>query len=322
MELRFSDESIPFVEWLGSTDATKSRQHLEMGVVTFVDAPVPSGVIVPAAHLAVLTVGDLTARMAKRRRAQRVDVTNVTFPFKPGDYVVHATHGIALFSNIVRQEVGGRERDYFLLEYANADKLYVPLEQVDRITRYVGPDGSSPRLTRLNTADWSRVTGKARRSAKKLAFDLVDLYTRRSAVTGHAFSPDVPAQIQMEESFTYEMTPDQISALADIKADMEASKPMDRLLCGDVGFGKTEVALRAAFKCCMDSRQVMVLCPTTILAQQHYDTFFDRFAPFDLRVEVSSASVSSTKRSSKTCASRWTCSRFQLRQSPAPCRWQ
>ena len=291
MELRFSDESIPFVEWLGSTDATKSRQHLEMGVVTFVDAPVPSGVIVPAAHLAVLTVGDLTARMAKRRRAQRVDVTNVTFPFKPGDYVVHATHGIALFSNIVRQEVGGRERDYFLLEYANADKLYVPLEQVDRITRYVGPDGSSPRLTRLNTADWSRVTGKARRSAKKLAFDLVDLYTRRSAVTGHAFSPDVPAQIQMEESFTYEMTPDQISALADIKADMEASKPMDRLLCGDVGFGKTEVALRAAFKCCMDSRQVMVLCPTTILAQQHYDTFFDRFAPFDLRVEVLSRFV-------------------------------
>ncbi len=291
MELRFSDESIPFVEELAASEDQRPPT-LQTGVVTFVDAPVPAGVIVPSAHLAVLSVADLTSRMARKRKPRRVDVTKVTFPFKPGDYVVHATHGIALFSNIVRQEVGGRERDYFLLEYANADKLYVPLEQVDRITRYVGPDGSSPRLTRLNTADWSRVTGRARKSAKKLAFDLVDLYTRRSAVRGHAFAPDTPAQHDMEASFTYDITPDQRSALADIKADMEASKPMDRLLCGDVGFGKTEVALRAAFKCCMDDRQVMVLCPTTILAQQHYDTFFDRFAPFDLRVEVLSRFVS------------------------------
>ena len=291
LELHFTDESIPFVERLSAGTTPRHDAPLETGVVTFVDAPIPSGVVVPSAHLAIFSVNDLSARMARRRRPRRVDVTNVTFPFKPGDYVVHAAHGIALFSNIVRQEVGGRERDYFLLEYANADKLYVPLEQVDRITRYVGPDGSSPRLTRLNTADWSRVTGKARRSAKKLAFDLVDLYTRRSTAKGHAFAPDVPAQREMEESFTYEMTPDQISALADIKADMEAPKPMDRLLCGDVGFGKTEVALRAAFKCCMDGRQVMVLCPTTILAQQHYDTFFDRLAPFDLRVEVLSRFV-------------------------------
>ena len=294
LELHFSDESIPFVERLSTHEEGQSDRNcaaLDTGVVTFVDAPIPSGVVVPSARLAILSVSDLSARMAKRRRPRRVEMTDVTFPFKPGDYVVHAAHGIALFSNIVRQEVGGRERDYFLLEYANADKLYVPLEQVDRITRYVGPDGSSPRLTRLNTADWSRATGKARKSAKKLAFDLVDLYTRRSTVTGHAFAPDVPAQRQMEEGFTYEITADQRSALADIKADMEAPKPMDRLLCGDVGFGKTEVALRAAFKCCMDGRQVMVLCPTTILAQQHYDTFFDRFAPFDLRVEVLSRFV-------------------------------
>ena len=193
------------------------------------------------------------------------------------------------------QEVGGRERDYFLLQYADGDKLYVPLEQVDRITRYVGPDGSSPRLTRLNTADWSRATGRARKSAKKLAFDLVDLYTRRSVVTGHAFAPDTATQADMEASFTYEMTPDQTSALLDIKADMESERPMDRLLCGDVGFGKTEVALRAAFKCCMDERQVMVLCPTTILAQQHFDTFRDRFAPFDLTVEVLSRFVTAAR---------------------------
>ena len=162
--------------------------------------------------------------MAKRRRARRVDPTSITFPFEPGDYVVHATHGIALFSQIVRLEVDGRERDYFLLKYADEDKLYVPLEQVDRITRYVGPDGTSPRLTRLNTADWSRATGKARKSAKKLAFDLVDLYTRRSAVAGFAFLPDTSAQGDMEASFPYELTVDQASALADIKADMEAPK--------------------------------------------------------------------------------------------------
>ncbi|WP_418721998.1 transcription-repair coupling factor [Enorma sp.] len=259
------------------------------GRVTFIDLPLPAGVVVPEAQLAVLSIADLNARMDARRGRKthrRVDVTEVTFPFKPGDYVVHATHGIAHFTAIVRQEVAGRERDYFLLEYADGDKLYVPLEQVDRITRYVGPDGQNPRLTRLNTADWSRATTRARKSAKKLAFDLVDLYTRRSSITGIACPPDTPEQIEMEESFPYEPTHDQLDAIADIKADMEAPKPMDRLLCGDVGFGKTEVALRAAFKCVDSGRQVMVLCPTTILAQQHYQTFFERFAPFGVEVEV------------------------------------
>jgi len=298
LKLRFSDEGITFVESLGSAPENQGSMAdggatpLKHGMVTFTDLPVPAGIVIPSSRLAVFSISDLTARMAKSRRARRrVDPTTVTFPFKPGDYVVHATHGIALFSDIVRQEVAGRERDYFLLEYAGGDRLFVPLEQVDRITRYVGPDGSSPRLTRLNTADWSRATGKARTSAKKLAFDLVDLYTRRSSVTGTAFSPDTPAQADMEASFPYEVTPDQLSAIADIKADMEAPKPMDRLLCGDVGFGKTEVALRAAFKCCQDLKQVMVLCPTTILAQQHFETFFARFTPFDLRVEVLSRFV-------------------------------
>ncbi len=292
LKLRFTDENIPLVESPAASPESVEGKPLRHGMVTFTDLPVPAGIVVPSARLAVLSVSDLTARMAKSRRARRrVDPTSVTFPFKPGDYVVHATHGIALFSDIVRQEVAGRERDYFLLEYAGGDKLFVPLEQVDRITRYVGPDGSSPRLTRLNTADWSRATGKARKSAKKLAFDLVDLYTRRSSVQGLAFSPDTPAQEDMEASFPYEVTADQKSAIADIKADMEAPKPMDRLLCGDVGFGKTEVALRAAFKCCQDLKQVMVLCPTTILAQQHFETFFQRFAPFDLRVEVLSRFV-------------------------------
>lgn len=322
MELTFTDESIPFEESLTAApenmgmvgenvevtllkrdaDALNARGLAEgaagpavptimRGRVTFVDAALPAGTVIPEAHLAVFSISDLNARMDARRargrsRRRRVDVTEVTFPFKPGDYVVHATHGVALFAEIARQEVAGRERDYFLLEYADGDKLYVPLEQVDRITRYVGPDGANPRLTRLNTADWSRATTKARASAKKLAFDLVDLYTRRSSVTGFACPPDTPEQIEMEESFPYEPTTDQLDAIADIKGDMESSRPMDRLLCGDVGFGKTEVALRAAFKCVDSGRQVMVLCPTTILAQQHYQTFFDRFAPFGIEVEV------------------------------------
>ena len=319
MELSFTDEGIPFEESLqaapenagvvGSADvrvellkrdvdalnargiedgASIAVPTITRGRVTFVDIPIPSGVVIPSAHLAVFSLADLNARMdGKRGRSRRrVDITEVTFPFKPGDYVVHSTHGVALFSEIVRQEVGGKERDYFLLEYAGGDKLYVPLEQVDRITRYVGPDGDNPRLTRLNTADWSRATTKARKSAKKLAFDLVDLYTRRSSITGFAFGPDSASQIEMEESFPYDETRDQLDAIADIKADMESTKPMDRLLCGDVGFGKTEVALRAAFKCVDGGRQVMVLCPTTILAQQHYETFFERFAPFGVEVEV------------------------------------
>ncbi len=319
MELSFTDNEIPFEESLQAApensgvvgksqvevtllkrDADKLNARdledgaritvptLTRGRMTFVDLPIPSGVVIPSARLAVFSLADLNSRMDARRgrTRRRVDVTEVTFPFKPGDYVVHSTHGVALFAEIVRQEVGGKERDYFLLEYAGGDKLYVPLEQVDRITRYVGPDGDSPRLTRLNTADWSRATAKARKSAKKLAFDLVDLYTRRSSVTGFCFGPDSAAQIEMEESFPYEETRDQVDAITDIKADMESSKPMDRLLCGDVGFGKTEVALRAAFKCVDGGKQVMVLCPTTILAQQHFETFFERFAPFGVEVEV------------------------------------
>ena len=261
---------------------------ISRGRVTFVDAALPQGVVVPDANLAVFSIADLNARMdANRARSRRkVDITQITFPFKPGDYVVHATHGIALFSEIARQEVGGKERDYFLLEYADGDKLYVPLEQVDRITRYVGPDGDKPRLTRLNTADWTRATNKARKNAKKLAFDLVDLYTRRSSITGIACPPDTPEQIEMEESFPYDETRDQLEAIADIKADMEAPKPMDRLLCGDVGYGKTEVALRAAFKAVVEGKQVAILAPTTILVQQHYNTIKKRFAGFPVKFDM------------------------------------
>jgi transcription-repair coupling factor (superfamily II helicase) len=257
--------------------------------VIIADADVPTSLVIPDAKLALLSLASSTnAHTAARRGRTRrpVDVTSLTFPFKPGDYVVHATHGIALFKEITRQEVAGIERDYLYLEYAHGDKLFTPVEQIDRITRYVGPESTAPRLTRLNTSDWSRATGKARAAARKLAFDLVDLYARRSAAQGYAYGADTNEQYEMELAFPYEETPDQLAAIADVKADMESPQPMDRLICGDVGFGKTEVALRAAFKAVQSGKQVMLLCPTTILAQQHFTTFFERFDPFAVKVEV------------------------------------
>ena len=248
-------------------------------------ADIPSGFVIADAHLAVVSVEDAYPRSVRRSQTS-VDPTSITFDFKPGDYVVHAVHGIALFREMTRREVLGSERDYLVLEYAKGDKLYVPVDQLERVTKYVGPDQSAPRVTRLNTADWSRATGKARAAAKKLAFDLVDLYARRAAATGYAFGPDTTWQREMEASFPYVETPDQLEAIADVKADMESDRPMDRLVCGDVGYGKTEVAIRAAFKATQDGKQVMVLCPTTILTQQHYTTFTDRFGDFPVHVEV------------------------------------
>ena len=259
---------------------------LTKGVIEIADTDVPAGFVITDAKIAVVSIDDVYPRSAVRRARRQIDPTKVTFAFAPGDYVVHATHGIALFKEIVRQEVLGQERDYLLLEYAKGDKLYVPVEQIDRITKFVGSDAHSPRITRLNTADWSKSTGKARKAARALAFDLVDLYSRRATVDGYAYQEDTPWQREMEAAFPFEETPDQLAAIADVKADMESDKPMDRLICGDVGYGKTEVAIRSAFKATQDGKQVMVLCPTTILAQQHFTTFSERFEPFPVRVEV------------------------------------
>ena len=283
IKLSLVDLGIPINEVLDVVGDPTAK--LRRGQVNIVDVDIPLGMIFPAAKMALVSLADTQGSMATRKRS-RVDVTEITFPYKPGDYVVHAAHGVAFFRDIVRQDVSGSERDYLLLEYAEGDKLYVPVEQLDRVTRYVGPEGSSPRLTRLNTSDWSRALTKARKATKKLAFDLVDVYTRRAATQGYRYGEDTLAQHEMEESFPYQETPDQLAAIADIKADMQSPHPMDRLVCGDVGFGKTEVALRAAFKATQDNKQVMVLCPTTILAQQHYATFSERFAPFNVRVEV------------------------------------
>ncbi len=293
MKLAFVDHGLPIQERLDiGLDGERpeetggaAKRRLRRGVVNVVDVEIPLGMIIPKAKLALISISD-TQGASAARPSRHVDITDITFPYKPGDYVVHAAHGIAHFKELVRREIDGTARDYLLLEYAEGDKLYVPVEQLDRVTRYVGPEGASPRLTRLSTADWSRALQKARKATKKLAFDLVDVYARRASVQGYRFGPDTPAQREMEEAFPYQETPDQLAAIADVKADMQSAKPMDRLICGDVGFGKTEVALRAAFKATQDGKQVMVLCPTTILAQQHYINFKERCEPFGVAVEV------------------------------------
>jgi transcription-repair coupling factor (superfamily II helicase) len=202
------------------------------------------------------------------------------------DLIVHIDFGVGRFRGLVERTLSGTRKEYLLLEYADGDQLYVPIHQADRITRYVGADGSLPAISRLGGADWERSKGKAREAVEQVARDLLDLYARRLAVLGTAFPPDTPWQHELEASFSHQETEDQIQALEAIKRDMESLRPMDRLICGDVGYGKTEVALRAAFKAVMAGKQVAILVPTTVLAQQHYQTFRRRLAAFPVEVEM------------------------------------
>ncbi len=204
----------------------------------------------------------------------------------PGDLVVHVDHGIAKFSGLTRLTIDGVEREYLLLEYAEGDRLYVPSDQVDRLSRYIGPGGQLPALTRLKTRDWARTKQRVRRATEELAKELLELYAAREVSPGFAFSPDTLWQRELEASFPYPETPDQMETIREVKKDMENPRPMDRLILGDVGYGKTEIALRAAFKAVMDGRQVALLVPTTVLAQQHFNTFRERLQPFPVRVEV------------------------------------
>ncbi len=224
--------------------------------------------------------------VARRPRARPTAPETFFADIKPGDYVVHIDHGIGIFRGLVRLEVDGEEREYLQVDYAQGDKLYVPIHQADRLARYVGPGGAPPVLNRLGTADWEMVKRRAKRAVADIAKELLELYARRATIRGHAFSPDTEWQHELEASFPYEETEDQLRAVEEVKRDMEQPRPMDRLVVGDVGFGKTEVAIRAAFKAVMDGKQVAVLVPTTVLAQQHYTTFRERLAPFPVTIAM------------------------------------
>ncbi|MDQ2650332.1 MAG: transcription-repair coupling factor [Actinomycetota bacterium] len=249
-------------------------------------ASLERGCILPAIKLAVIAEHDLTGRRRAHRkaRARKRDAVGFFDDLKPGDHVVHHQHGVARYAGMVKRAIGGVERDYLLLEYKGDDKLYVPSDQIDAVRHYTG--GESPALSRLGGDGWQKAKARVRSVVTEIAQELVVLYQTRLRTPGHAFAPDTPWQRELEEAFPYQETPDQLTAIHEVKEDMEAEHPMDRLVCGDVGFGKTEVAIRAAFKAVQDGKQVAVLVPTTLLAQQHHQTFSDRFAGYPVRVEV------------------------------------
>ncbi|RME55252.1 MAG: transcription-repair coupling factor, partial [Caldilineae bacterium] len=225
----------------------------------------------------------------KQRRTQSTVAPELFFAdVKPGDYVVHMEHGIGQYEGLVKLELGGVEREYLQVNYAQGDKLYVPVHQADRLSKYVGAgdSGVPPAITRLGTADWQLAKARAQRAVEEIAEDLLALYAERELVRGHAFSPDSTWQEEMEAAFPFQETEDQLQVIQEVKRDMESEQPMDRIIIGDVGYGKTEVAVRAAFKAVMDGKQVAVLVPTTVLAQQHFRTFSQRLAPFPVRVEM------------------------------------
>ncbi|MDA2990210.1 MAG: transcription-repair coupling factor [Actinomycetota bacterium] len=262
------------------------------GVVGVLKGPLHGGIIVPGAGLVVITETDLTGNRATgpegRRLAARRRNTVDPLALTAGDLVVHDQHGIGRFVEMVDRTVGGARREYLVLEYAGkrgqqADKLFVPMDSLDQLSRYVG--GEQPSLSRLGGSDWANTKTKARKAVREIAGELVALYAKRQAAPGHAFAPDSPWQAEMEDAFGFTETVDQLTAISEVKSDMEKPVPMDRVICGDVGYGKTEIAVRAAFKAVQDGKQVAVLVPTTLLADQHLQTFIERMAGFPVTVK-------------------------------------
>ncbi|MCV7399657.1 transcription-repair coupling factor [Mycobacterium fragae] len=263
------------------------------GVVGVLKGPLHDGVVIPGAELVIITETDLTGnrvtatdgkRLAAKRR-NTVDPLALT----AGDLVVHDQHGIGRFVEMTERTVSGARREYLVLEYASAkrgggsDKLYVPMDSLDQLSRYVG--GQAPALSRLGGSDWTNTKTKARRAVREIASELVALYAKRQTAAGYAFGADTPWQAEMEDAFGFTETVDQLTAITEVKADMEKPVPMDRVICGDVGYGKTEIAVRAAFKAVQDGKQVAVLVPTTLLADQHLQTFTERMAGFPVRIK-------------------------------------
>ncbi|CAM4204575.1 Transcription-repair-coupling factor [Mycobacterium basiliense] len=270
-----------------------SQRTPKAGVVGVLKGPLLDGIVIPGVNLVVVTETDLTGSRAtavegKRLAAKRRNTVD-PLALTAGDLVVHDQHGIGRFVEMVERTVGGARREYLVLEYASgkrgqqADKLFVPMDSLDQLSRYVG--GQAPALSRLGGSDWANTKTKARRAVREIAGELVSLYAKRQASPGHAYGPDTPWQAEMEDAFGYTETVDQLTAITEVKADMEKPIPMDRVICGDVGYGKTEIAVRAAFKAVQDGKQVAVLVPTTLLADQHLQTFTDRMAGFPVTVK-------------------------------------
>jgi transcription-repair coupling factor (superfamily II helicase) len=263
---------------------------------SIVVAELGRGFVLPWARLALVAESDLTGRRsgaARRRARTRRRTAAGPLDLAEGDFVVHEMHGIGRYAGMVERELLGVHREYLVIEYARGDRLFVPSDQVDLVSKYVGAE--SPRMSRLGSSEWAKTKSRVRRKTRQIAAELVELYAKRLRATGTAFGPDTPWQRELEDAFPYEETPDQLRAIDEVKDDMERPIPMDRLVCGDVGYGKTEIAVRAAFKAVTNGKQVAVLVPTTILAQQHHATFIERFRNFPVRVEMLSRFLSTAE---------------------------
>ncbi|HKS92891.1 MAG TPA: transcription-repair coupling factor [Tepidiformaceae bacterium] len=277
----FTDDGVP-------AELTKQLAGApSLGSIVLVPVAATAGFVVPD-QFTLITDAEIFGFRKRRRpgRQRGRPRSDVISDLEVGDYLVHSDHGIARFGGIVRRSVEHVEREYLELQYAEGDRIYVPADQVDTVSRYVGPSDHPPTLTRLGSQDWARAKRRVRQSVIEMAQELLELYAKRELARGHAFAPDGPWQMEMEAAFPFVETHDQLEAIAEVKSDMERSQPMDRLICGDVGYGKTEVAVRAAFKAVADGHQVAVLVPTTVLAEQHGATFRERVAGFPMRVEV------------------------------------
>jgi len=253
------------------------------------------GFVLPEINLAVITDTELFNRKIKKptlgkklSKKENIDYLTSVNDLKEGDFVVHAKHGIGKFIGLCKQEIDGQEKDYLTIEYAQADKLHMPAEQINMLSRYRGAGVNAPKLTRMGGVEWNNVKNKVKGAIADIADQLLRIYAKRAKTKGFIFESDSPWQLEMENAFPYTETPDQLQSIIETKNDMESEKVMDRLICGDVGFGKTEVALRATFKAILSGKQVAVLVPTTILAQQHYLTFLERFRPYPVKVELMS----------------------------------
>ena len=287
LRVNFAQAGLEFA----AADAAPAHDAKAGGSV--VVAELNRGFVLPSARLALVAESDLTGRRsgASRRRIQ-AKRRQISGPLElaEGDLVVHEVHGIGRYVGMVDRDLLGVHREYLVLEYSKGDKLYVPSDQVDLISKYIG--GEAPRINRLGSSDWGKTKSRVQRKAREIAQELVVLYAKRLAAKGHAFGADTPWQRELEDSFPYEETPDQLRAVDEVKDDMETETPMDRLVCGDVGYGKTEIAVRAAFKAVAAGKQVAVLVPTTILATQHHATITERFRNFPVRVEMLSRFLS------------------------------
>ncbi len=285
-----SDDTILPEATIHVSPGTNINELPEAGTLTLIQGQMTEGWYSRSLALSIYTDTEIFGWSKRRSIQRRKPVTPASFlsEVNPGDYVVHQEHGIGRFQGLVKLNLTGVEREYLLIQYAGTDKLYIPTDQLDRVTRFIGMGDAVPALSKLGSTEWTRAKARVKENVQDIARDLLRLYGTREAAPGHAFPSDAeqPWLQELEDAFPFEETPDQDRAIEEVKADMERPRPMDRLVCGDVGYGKTEVALRAAFKAVLDQRQVAILVPTTVLALQHYNTFRERLQAFPVRVEL------------------------------------